>query len=131
MSKPNIITVSRSKRGTSVKARGAAAEVLFGLLTSKFVQQAGPEWSLYTIHFEDHGQGMLEWDVDATGLVVGCRPRQADVWCGRKVIGAPHPGSKVCIQWHDRPSATIKYPVLKITQVIGTLTAAEQAAGGA
>ena len=131
MSKPNIITVSRSKRGTSVEARGTAAQLLFGMLTSQFVQQAEPGKVLYTIHFEDHGQDFLEWDVDATGFVVGCRPMQAGVWCGRMVIGAPHPGSLVRIQWQDKPVTTIHHPVLKITQVIGTWTAADQAAGGA
>ena len=40
---------------------------------------------MQTIYFEDQGQDFLEWDVDANGVVVGCRPFQADIWCGAVV----------------------------------------------
>ena len=41
-----------------------------------------PAQKNYTIHFEDHGQDFLEWDVDANGTVIDCRPFQAAVWVG-------------------------------------------------
>lgn len=39
-----------------------------------------------TIHFEDHGQDFLEWDLDVNGKVIECRPFQAGIWCGRYVV---------------------------------------------
>lgn len=35
-----------------------------------------------TVHFEDHGQDFLEWDVDENGTVTDCRPFQASTWVG-------------------------------------------------
>lgn len=122
MTKPNNITVSRSKRGTSVKARGFAAKLLFDALTANFVQQDDPGQAVYTIHFEDHGQDFLEWDVDGAGLVVGSRPYQAGIWCGCKVIGTPHPGKLVVIQRARAADASINYPVLKLTLVMSAPT---------
>lgn len=122
MSRPNTITVSRSKRGTSVRARGFAAQLLFDALTAGFVQQDDPTQAVYTIHFEDHGQDFLEWDVDGAGLVVGCRPYQAGIWCGCKVIGTPHPGKVVVIQRAHAANTSVNYPVLKLTQVMSTAT---------
>lgn len=34
------------------------------------------------IHFEDHGQDFLWWDIDEEGCVIDCGPFQADVWIG-------------------------------------------------
>lgn len=39
-----------------------------------------------TIRFEDHGQDFLEWDLDANGKVIECRPGQAGIWCSRHVV---------------------------------------------
>jgi hypothetical protein len=38
-----------------------------------------------TIHFADHGQDFLEWDIDAEGNVIDSRPLQAWIWVGAKV----------------------------------------------
>lgn len=40
----------------------------------------------HTIHFVDNGQDFLEWDLDHNGVVVDCRPCQASVWNGTKVL---------------------------------------------
>lgn len=37
------------------------------------------------IHFEDHGQDFLRWEIDAKGTVIGCEPFQAAHWCGLEV----------------------------------------------
>lgn len=39
-----------------------------------------------TIILEDHGQDFLEWDIDAKGFVVACRPFQGSVWTGVQVL---------------------------------------------
>jgi len=39
---------------------------------------------MITVHFEDHGQDFLEWDIEA-GVVVDCRPFQGWFWNGTKV----------------------------------------------
>ena len=38
-----------------------------------------------TITFQDHGQDFLEWDLDDAGVVVACRPFQANMWVGKVV----------------------------------------------
>ena len=38
------------------------------------------------LHFTDHGQDFLRWELDARGKVIGCGPFQAGVWCGKYVM---------------------------------------------
>ena len=38
------------------------------------------------IHFEDHGQDFLRWELDVNGKVIGCEPFQASAWRGLKVF---------------------------------------------
>lgn len=38
------------------------------------------------IHFEDHHQDFLRWELDAKGKVIGCEPFQASVWLGKHVL---------------------------------------------
>lgn len=121
--RPSQITVSRSKRGTTVKASGAAAQALFDAMTSKVDARLGNAAAAgYTIHFEDHGQDFLEWDVDATGAVVICRPAQGSVWCGLLVLSVPHAGGLVTYRRGDEAPRAVRYPVAKITQRITTPT---------
>lgn len=117
--KPSQITVSRSKRGTTIKASGPAAQALFEAMTSKVDARLGNAAAEgYTIHFEDHGQDFLAWDVDATGKVVGCRPSQASVWCGLRVLERPKAGALVTYRRGDEPARSVHYTVAKITQRI-------------
>lgn len=37
------------------------------------------------VHFEDHGQDFLRWEINAKGKVIGCEPFQASNWCGLEV----------------------------------------------
>lgn len=119
----NTITVSRSKRGTTVKATGAAAQALFDALASKVDKRLGSNAAVgYTIHFEDHGQDFLEWDVDVTGKVVGCRPSQASVWCGLQVLETPQAGGLVTYLRGGEPARAVRYVIAKITRRITTPT---------
>ena len=38
------------------------------------------------LHFTDHGQDFLRWELDARGVVIGCEPFQASVWVGNRVL---------------------------------------------
>lgn len=123
MSKPNAITVSQSKRGTTVKATGAAAQALFDALTTKVdprlaAQRIGP----CTVHFEDHGQDFLEWDLDEHGQVVACRPFQALVWCGKRVMAPPVVGQKLHLRRPDGSETLINYPVAKVVRQVADAT---------
>lgn len=72
------------------------------------------------IHFEDHGQDFLTWQLDNNGVVVDSLPFQASTWAGVRV--KPHKGLKVgdCVQYvrgYGRESQSIKsirYPIRAI-----------------
>ena len=49
---------------------------------------ARPSYVAKTIHFEDHAQDFLEWDLSSDDMVVDCRPFQRSVWVGCKVVNA-------------------------------------------
>lgn len=114
MSKPaDRITVSRSKRGTTVKATGAAAQALFDAL-------AGGS-AVKTVHFEDHGQDFDEWDLDATGRVVACRPSQGWMWCRYRVVGPVEVGARLTVHDVGVPNGTpseLKYLVTKVVSLV-------------
>lgn len=65
-----------------------------------------------TICFEDHGQDFLEWDLDAVGEVIECRPFQAGFWCGRHVVNHKSLKKGVYVILDDM--ATVKYPPTEI-----------------
>lgn len=91
MSRPNAITLSRSARGVTARARGAAAQVLFEAITGRLGQLRQVP---HTLHFEDHGQDFLRWDIDAEGTVTDAQPYQADIWKGCVLLNAPEVGEK-------------------------------------
>lgn len=66
-----------------------------------------------TVTFEDHGQDFLEWDI-RDGYVVGCRPFQADIWCGLQVHSTPGVGQKLAIINVLGDFSYIKYPLTKV-----------------
>lgn len=76
--------------------------------------------AVQTIRFSDQGQDFLEWDLDASGQVVGCRPFQAEIWCSYRVVNHAKlsKGSKVLIQIPNTNIATaMKYPLRSIHKV--------------
>lgn len=69
-----------------------------------------------TITFQDQGQDFLEWDIKDR-KVVECRPFQADLWVGSKVLTFPVVGKQVEIQMPaDRGGRRmwVKYPLVKV-----------------
>lgn len=82
---------------------------------SRVAEQA--EAVVRTIHFADHGQDFLEWDLNAEGLVVACRPFQEWAWKGYKVYEPEklQPGHPVrCKPAGREGSSVIRYPVEKV-----------------
>jgi len=74
-----------------------------------------------TIIFEDHQQDFLEWDIDAGGMVVACRPFQGAVWCGRRVVNPDvEPGEQVFVTVDELAymeidhTMPVKYPVAAV-----------------
>lgn len=118
MTRPSAITVSRSKRGTTVKATGAAAQALFDAMAARLDARLSPlRPAPHTVHFEDHGQDFLEWDIDAHGVVIGCRPFQSGVWCGAVLVSDAQPGA--CLRYvsaSDGAEHAIRYPVRKVVR---------------
>lgn len=70
-----------------------------------------------TIRFEDHGQDFLEWDLDASGKVIECRPCQGWVWCKRTVVNHGSLRKGVYVILDD--FATVKYRPLEVQRFKG------------
>jgi len=123
MSTPtNSFTVSRSRRGTTVKAKGTAAQALFEALTSKIDPRlAATAGEPYRIHFEDHGQDFLRWDVDANGVITDSQPYMAGTWVGLQVLQRPEPGQLVGFRNRDGLVKQIKYAVSKVVAVVAVM----------
>lgn len=75
-----------------------------------------------TLHFEDHGQDFLEWDLNAAGEVIACRPFQGFVWVGATVteVDELQAGDYVFIKpvGQDR-TTSIRYPLVKVERAAG------------
>lgn len=110
--KAGRVTVSRSKRGTTIKASGSAAAALFDAMCAGLpAPLQGPV--VCTLHLEDHGQDFLEWDLDAQHQVVGCRPCNA--WmCGKRLASRPQPGERPVLVKADGSTTALYYPVAKV-----------------
>jgi hypothetical protein len=117
MSRPSGITVSRSKRGTTVKATGTAARAVFDALATHVDARLDPaQPGPHTVHFEDHGQDFLEWDIDAKGVVVASRPCQAWAWVGCTLVGEAKVGERLRYQSPDGMQHSPVYPVDRVVQ---------------
>lgn len=131
MSRPSSITVSRSKRGTTVKATGKAAQALFDAMAERMDAEISPcRPGPHTIHFEDHGQDFLEWDIDANGVVTDSRPFQASTWSGSVLINDAAPGGLVAyLSKYTNQRHTIRYPIVKVVmrRELSTAASAEGA----
>ncbi|MFT4191665.1 MAG: hypothetical protein QM617_09115 [Comamonas sp.] len=103
------IVTRQSKRGVTIKATGKDALAMLQALAPRGK-------AVKTIHFQDHGQDFLEWDLDSVGHVVGCRPFQADVWMRHTVFNfadlAPGSYAEITVDGKQTP---IKYPIVKVS----------------
>lgn len=109
------------------RAQCEAALKLPGL--QKTVEQAARRRLRYfdkvatVLHFEDHGQDFLRWELDAKGLVIGCEPFQGFVWKGKRVIG--HEGLRPgdIVHYHSSGESTsggcIRYPLQDVVRMKG------------
>lgn len=72
-----------------------------------------------TLHFEDHGQDFLRWELDRNGKVLASKPFQGSIWKGVKVL-QPQLSRKGSIVRFVRPGEseekTIRYPLTKVTK---------------
>jgi len=74
---------------------------------------------MITVHFEDHGQDFLEWDIK-DGVVVDCRPFQGWLWNGTKVHNTDiQDGDILQITTTDGVERTLKYPVERVEEKVG------------
>jgi hypothetical protein len=71
---------------------------------------------MQTIHFEDHGQDFLEWDIDGDH-VVDSRPLKGWLWKGAFVVNPLElvVGGKITVQQAGF-EVTLKYPIVKIEE---------------
>lgn len=69
-----------------------------------------------TIHFEDHGQDFLEWDVAADGSIIESRPFQSTIWCKYKVTNLSFLSvdTDKFVDIDGPQKLTIKYPITKM-----------------
>jgi hypothetical protein len=73
---------------------------------------------MITVHFEDHGQDFLEWDIK-DGVVVDCRPFQGWFWNGTKVHNTSiKVGYILQITTIDGAERALKYPVEKVEEKV-------------
>lgn len=76
-----------------------------------------PTKVIMTIHFVDHGQDFLEWDLNCDGYVVAVRPAQEWAWKGYKVYEPEklRPGHPVrCYPVGRDGTSVIRYQVERI-----------------
>ncbi|WAJ37223.1 hypothetical protein OU800_21865 [Pseudomonas sp. GOM7] len=64
------------------------------------------------IHFQDHGQDFLRWQVDEQGVVTGCWPFQKQIWCGLQITNLSKLKAGELVH-HNRfgEEGSIRYPV--------------------
>lgn len=69
------------------------------------------------LHFEDHGQDFLWWELDRSGKVIGVNLQQF-AWIGCKVLG-PHTLRKGSTVHYERDGAghNIRYPLTKVQRL--------------
>lgn len=77
------------------------------------------------IHFTDHGQDFLRWELDAKGKVIGCEPFQGTVWIGNRVLHHEKlraGGTVHFVIKSDSSSHNIRYPIARVERVKGGAT---------
>lgn len=72
-----------------------------------------------TIFFVDDGQDFTQWDIDAEGKVVACRPFQGWVWIGPKVHNKDiKPGDHLDITTRDGIHRTLIHRVDRVQELV-------------
>ena len=75
------------------------------------------------LHFTDHGQDFLRWELDAEGKVIGCEPFQGFVWKGKYVLGHDRLRVGDAVHYRSKGESTsashIRYPLERVERVKG------------
>lgn len=75
------------------------------------------------LHFTDHGQDFLHWELDANGKVIGCGPFQEMVWRGKTVLNHKHLQVGDLVLFSDlgesRGALNIRYPLKRVLRMEG------------
>lgn len=75
------------------------------------------------LHFTDHGQDFLRWELDAEGKVIGCEPFQGRVWKGKYVMGHDRLRAGDTVHYRSMGESTsasnIRYPLERVERVKG------------
>lgn len=73
------------------------------------------------LHFEDHGQDFLRWELDAKGKVIGCEPFQGFVWKGKYVMGHEQLQAGATVHYRTKGESTsasnIRYPLARVERM--------------
>ncbi|PRY90615.1 hypothetical protein [Mongoliibacter ruber] len=74
------------------------------------------------LHFEDHGQDFLWWDLDKDGTVVNCGPFQQSIWIGSKLVNYSETvlktGDRIFFVTNRNPDLMqLRYPIENIEEM--------------
>jgi hypothetical protein len=84
-----------------------------GLVRKRLQQLCHRNNTAVTILFEPGKKDFSEWDLNAEGCVIDCRPCQAFAWCGNYVMNFEKlkVGGKVAIFTHDSGKLAMNYRI--------------------
>lgn len=76
------------------------------------------------LHFTDHGQDFLRWELDARGVVIGCEPFQGSHWKGKYVMGHDRLRAGDTVHYRSMGDSTsasnIRYPLERVERLKGS-----------
>lgn len=76
------------------------------------------------LHFTDHGQDFLRWELDAKGKVIGCEPFQGSVWKGKVVMFPDRLRAGHTVYFRSQGESTaadsIRYPLERVDRAEGS-----------
>lgn len=72
---------------------------------------------LTRIHFEDHGQDFLRWELDANGKVIGCEPFQFATWRGVKVFQPSLLAVGDLVHFYSSQDKSLRHIVYRVSKV--------------
>lgn len=71
------------------------------------------------VRFDHHGQPFKEWDLDAAGVVIACRPAGAEVWLGVTVLNHKQlrHGTALTLRLANGQTSTLKYKAAMVARL--------------